>query len=475
MSAFRVSRIIFCLMFILLLGLSSPVNGQDKKKKKDPSSAGDRPALEEADSSKTGGDVAVKPTPTEYWPRFRGPDGQGFSADGSVPTEWSDTKNLKWKFALPGPGSSSPIVWKDRVFVTSYSGYGDGSGGTLGDLKRHLICVNIAEGKPLWSRAVPAAVQEDAYKGYITQHGYASNTPVTDGERVYVFFSKTGVLAFDMGGKQLWQTSVGTKSANRRWGSAASLVLYKDLVIVNAAEESRSIQALDAKTGAVVWKAEASSLELCYGTPILVSCKDGRQDLVIALANEIWGINPDTGKLRWFAKTRLDGNVSPSVVVKDDLIIAFGGYPTTSSVAIRTGGKGDITASHTAWTSKFASYVSSPVIRGDHLLWVNDRCIAYCLDVATGNKLGDMRLSARDSGGESRPIYASSVLLADKLLAVTRRSGTFVLEATPKLTQIACNEFKDDDSDFNAAPAVSAGRLFLRSNRFLYCVEKMAN
>ena len=446
----------------------------DKKKKKGPSSASDRPASEDGDflKSGTGEKPGSRVAPTEYWPRFRGPDGLGVSADRQVPTEWSDTKNLKWKLALPGPGSSSPIVWKDRVFVTSYSGYGDGSNGSVGDLKRHLLCVNISDGKLIWTKTVPTTVQEDGYKGYITQHGYASNTPVTDGERVYVFFSKTGVLAFDFEGKQLWQTSVGTKSAGKRWGSASSLVLYKDLVIVNAAEESRSIQALDKKTGKLVWKAEAGSLDYCYGTPVIVSLKDGRQELVIAVPNEIWGLNPDTGKLRWFAKTSLDGNVCPSVVTKDDLVIAFGGYQPTSSVAVRAGGKGDVTANSIVWTSKDAAYVSSPVIKGDHLYWVNDRGIAYCVELGSGKKVNDVRLPAGDGGGNPRAIYAATLLLNDHLIAVSRQAGTFVVEATPKLTQVSCNQFKGDDSDFNGAPAVSGGQLFLRSNRFLNCVGK---
>ena len=416
--------------------------------------------------------VAVEPKiDAANWPQFRGPDGSGVSGDLNAPAEWSATKNLKWKTPLPGPGSSSPIVWKDRVFITCYSGYGDGGNGSVGDLKRHLLCLDAVTGKSLWDKEIASAVAEDAFRGYITEHGYASNTPATDGERVYVFFGKTGVLAFDFDGKELWRTSVGTKSAVKKWGSASSLVLYKNFVIVNAAEESRSIQALDKKTGEVVWKAPANSLELTYGTPLVLPLKDG-VELVIAVPNEMWGLSPDTGKLKWFAKTRLDGNVCPSVVAKDDLVIAFGGYPGTSSVAVRAGGKGDVTATRLAWAGKYSSYVSSPVIRGDHLYWVNDRGIAYCLDVATGKKVHEVSLPTGDSGGHSRSIYAATLLLGDNLVAVTRRNGAFVVKATPELTQVACNKIEDDASDFNAAPAVSAGRLYLRSNRFLYCVAK---
>ena len=391
------------------------------------------------------------------------------SNDRRVPMEWSETKNLKWKLALPGPGSSSPIVWKDRVFVTCYSGYGDGSGGSVADLNRHLLCVKSTDGKLIWSREVPSAATEDAYTSYIKEHGYASNTPVTDGERIYVFFSKTGVLAFDFDGNQLWQTSVGTRSAGVKWGSAASLLLYDDVVIVNAAEESQSIQALDKKTGSLKWKAEDESLERCYATPIIVAPKEGRPELVLAVPSFVWGINPVNGKLKWFARTKLEGNISPSVVVWHDLVIAFGGYPATNSVAVRTGGKGDVTSTHVVWTSKYASYVPSPVIRGDHLLWVSNRGIAFCAEAATGKKLLDVRLPFDERVGA---VYAAALLIDDKLVVVTRREGTFILEATPSLTQVACNRFASDDSDFNPSPAVSNGQLFLRSNRFLYCVEK---
>jgi outer membrane protein assembly factor BamB len=423
----------------------------------------DRPPLGEETPR---GDDGTPVAPAQYWPRFRGPDGSGVSSDPNVPTEWSETKNLRWKVALPGPGSSSPIVWDERVFVTCYSGIGQGS--SPQGLKRHLLCFNVTDGKRIWEKEVPAVQPEDAYSGYLREHGYASNTPVTDGERVYVFFGKTGVLAFDLDGNQLWQTSVGTSSANRRWGSAASPILYKNTVIVNASEESRSLQALDRKTGKQVWSADARSLELCYGTPLLVSLKDGRHDLVLSKPDEVWGLNPDTGKLLWYARTELGGNISPSVVARDDLIVAFGGFPATGSVAVRAG-RGDVTGK-IAWSStKLASYVPSPVIQGDRLYLVNDRGTAYCVEVNTGNVLGEERLPSRGEGA-SRPIYASTLLVHDKLIAVTRHGGTYVLEASPKLTRLAHNQFAEDDSDFNAAPAVSAGRLFLRSNRFLYCV-----
>ncbi|MFO0877811.1 MAG: PQQ-binding-like beta-propeller repeat protein [Gemmataceae bacterium] len=425
---------------------------------------------EESTASEEKTPAARLAVPLGSWPRFRGPDGLGISTDTEVPLEWNEKKNLRWKTALPGPGSSSPVVWGDRIFVTCYTGYGDGSEGKPNDLRRHLLAIRRDDGKVLWSREVAPDAPEDAYRGYLTQHGYASSTPAVDAEHVYVFFGKTGVLAFDHEGNSKWKTSVGTRSANRRWGSAASLLLYRDLVIVNASEESRAIKALDCKTGKQVWEAEGRKLELCYGTPILVETEGGRQELVVALPGEVWGLHPDSGKLRWYARTDLEGNVSPSVVAHNGIIFATGGYPGTYTVAIRAGGRGDVTASHLLWSVNDASYVPSPVAHGEHLYLFNDQGVAICLEATTGKQVHRVRMPGVAEGRTARPVYASPLRIHDRLIAVTRTAGTFVVTATPKLERLGINRLAGDDSDFNGSPAVSRGQLFLRSNRYLYCV-----
>ena len=178
--------------------------------------------------------------------------------------------------------------------MTCYSGYGvrDADNGPKEGLKRHLVCVRLTDGEVLWTKTIAADLPEDDYTGYLTEHGYASSTPVTDGQQIFVFFGKTGVLAFDMDGNEQWRKAVGKESSNRRWGSAASLVLYKDMVIVNGAEESQSILALNKQTGQEVWKAEAATLELTYGTPTLVELPDGAVELVISVPGEVWGTEP---------------------------------------------------------------------------------------------------------------------------------------------------------------------------------------
>ena len=166
------------------------------------------------------------------WNRFRGPNGSGV-AEGKAPVKWSATDHIAWKAALSGPGTSSPIIVGGKVFVTCWSGYGDGSQGEIGQLKRHLVCLSKADGRVLWDSTVPATQPEDPYEGMLREHGYASSTPTSDGERVYVFFGKTGALAFDLNGRQLWHAPLGTHSNDRLWGSAASPMLYKDTVVVD--------------------------------------------------------------------------------------------------------------------------------------------------------------------------------------------------------------------------------------------------
>lgn len=430
------------------------------------------------------------------WPRLRGADGNGIAAkDASVPTTWSDTENLAWKTEMPGPGSSSPIVWGEKVFVTCWSGYGDASGGTdMTKLVRHLVCLNLSDGKVIWDKTVPAAQPEDMYQGMLTEHGYASNTPVTDGEHVFVFFGKSGTLAFDMDGKRLWQTDLGKGSSSKRWGSGASPILYKDFVIVNASEEGRAIYALDKKSGSQIWKAEGDTLELAYSTPVLVNREGGTQDLVLGVPQELWGLNPDTGKLRWYALHNLPGNMSPGVIVGNDALYVFGGYPVQGSAAFKIGGKGDVTATNKLWAKNDSSYIPTPILHEGRLHVVNDGGFAMCMDAKTGDSIYRERvMEGGDTGGGhgpggggpgrggpggggrrgggGKPFYASPVLAGDKLFCVSRKNGTFVLDAGPQYKKLAVNVFASDTTQFNGTPAVVGRRLLLRSDKAVYCVS----
>jgi outer membrane protein assembly factor BamB len=407
------------------------------------------------------------------WPSFRGPDGLAISPGKGLPLTWSDSQNIAWRTELPGPGSSSPIVAGDRVFLTCYSGYGiDRSNpGDQQKLTRDLVCVNLLDGRILWQKSVPAALPEDRYGGMLADHGYASHTAATDGQRVFVFFGKSGVLAFDLDGNQLWHTNVGSGLAVMGFGSGASLALYKNLVIVNANAEGQAIVALDAATGREVWKTDANGYAGSWSTPVIVKA-GGRDELIVNMPDEIWGLDPQDGGLFWYAPVR--GTANTTIVAKDGVVYALGGGPGGSAaIAIRTGGRDDVSKSNVLWKKTIGSYVPSPLVLGDYLYWVDDKGIAYCVRADSGDQVYRERLPGLAGGGGrgmNSPVYASMVAADGKLYAVSRHNGVYVLAQGPKFEVLAHNQFDSDASDFNASPALVQGHLLLRSNRALYCV-----
>ena len=409
--------------------------------------------------------ICGSPGQAADWSRFRGPNGSAVSEAPGVPTEWSSSKNLAWKTELPGPGSSSPIIVGDRVFVTCYSGYGTGRGaaGDITKLERHLICVSLKDGKILWNKAVATQQREESYNRMLGEHGYATSTPVSDGEHVFVYFGKAGVLAFDLDGNQLWQTLVGSGSAQNNWGSGSSPILYGKTVIVNAAAESKSLIALDQKTGKEVWRTDAASIHGSWATPVLVDAPKGKTELVMNAPYEMWGFDPDNGDFLWFAEGIQDMTICGSVVARDGIVYAIGGRQG-SAVAVKAGGRDDVSKSHVVWKKSLRSYVPSPVLAGEHILSLNNEDgILSGLNAKTGEQVFKQRLS-NASGA-----YASPTIINGKAYVVTRRNGTLVVELTGSPKVVAENKL-DDESDFNASPAVADGKLLLRSNRALYCI-----
>jgi hypothetical protein len=424
------------------------------------------------------------------WPRFRGENGRGISDDAAVPTEWSDDKNLAWKADLPGPGSSSPIIVGDLVVLTCYSGYGTAadSPGSIGDLKRHVIAFDAATGEQKWSDTVAGVPNEDPYRGFIGEHGYASSTPVSDGERVYVFFGKAGVFAYDIEGKQIWHKSVGTDSGPMHWGSGASPILCGDAVIVNASEESSSLVALDKNDGHELWRAEADGLGNTWGTPILVE-SGGRTDIVVGVPYEFWGFNPETGKLRWYAEALADNTYCSSVVFDGNLIYGIEGR-SGEAIAVRPGGEKDATQTNVVWKSRGQNRICTPLVYDGRIYAVSNG-VAQCLDAETGKQLYRTRLGgtapANDrpepgrrpgrggfgrGGGMGGQDYSSPIAVAGKIYFVTRSGRCYVWEAGPEFLLLAQNQFASDESRYNGTPAAANGRLYLRSDQALYCIAK---
>lgn len=402
------------------------------------------------------------------WTRFRGSDGSGVSADTGIPTKFSEKENLKWRLKLPGDGTSSPVIVGDNVIVTCYSGYGteDGRNGSPEDLKRHLVVVNRKTGKIRWQKDVAADPPERRASGRLLGHGFASSTPTTDGERIYVFFGRSGLFCYDMKGKKLWKKSLGTGSHRMGYGTAASPILYKDLVIVNAAMEDGAVVALNKKTGNQVWKQKLESLRNSWSTPLIVHCKEPKRDeLVLTVEYEIWSLNPATGKLLWYCEGPAPSNIAPSLIEHDGVVYATGGI-RPQAVAVKVGGKGDVNKTHVLWKNRKGNYVTSPVLYEGRLYVVSHSGGRLsCLNAKTGETIFESRING------ARGVYASPTIADGKMYVPSRNNGVFVLAAENKYKLLAHNTFSDDRSTSNASPAVANNELFLRSNKYLYCIS----
>jgi len=391
------------------------------------------------------------------WTRFRGPRGAGVGDATSLPETWSSNENVVWRTKLPGPGTSSPIVLGERIYLTSYSGYGIFPRfGDQAKLKRHVLSVDRQSGKIVWDRKFEPALPESKYSmGNDSQHGYASSTPTTDGERLYVFFGKSGVYCMDLDGQELWHANVGSKTTG--WGSSNSPVLFENLVIINASVESDSLVALDKLTGEEVWRSE--NIRESWNTPVFVNVGK-TQELVVSESEKVLGFDPATGKVLWHVGG-FGGYVCPSAVVHDDVVYVVRG----KSLAVRAGGRGDVTDTHVIWRAAVSSVVPSPVYHDGHLYWVRDSGVAHCLDAATGKKVYQKRLSPLPG-----TVYASLVIADGKLYCASQGHGAYVLAAEPEFKQLALNLFDDDASRTNASPVVHNGQLLLRTDRYLYCI-----
>lgn len=396
----------------------------------------------------------------EDWPCFRGPSHQGVSGEKNVPVEWSMTENIKWKAAIPGEGWASPIVFGDRVFVAAATEKG---------ISFHLLCLDRLTGKIVWDKEV--FKQKTGHKHGL--NSYATSTPVTDGENVYVLAADGGIAAVSNEGDILW--------ANREFeyysehGLGVSPVLYKELVIIPfdwSSKEEREvgwqkpwdkafIWALDKNTGKVRWKATRGSSRIAHVTPTILS-EAGTDQLISPAGDVIQGFDLTTGENIWTFKTFGEG-VVPSVVIGDGMIYQVSGFPNKILHAIRTGGKGDITASHMAWqTDKDITAIPSPLYSKPYLYVLTESGVLSCVKAETGEVLYRQRLS----GGKCS---ASPVWADGKIYLLNEKCKTTVIEDGPEFKVVAENEL---EGWCVASAAISQGNIFIRAEKTLYCIGK---
>lgn len=351
------------------------------------------------------------------------------------------------------------MVWRDRIFLTSFSGYGmsEEEVGNKADLKLHVLSFDRETGSQLWDKSIDASDKTQEFSQRVADHGYATGTPVTDGKAVYALFGVSGVVAYDFDGNLLWQALIGDETAG--FGSASSPVLFENLVIVNASIESSTVLAFDKTTGKEVWR--IADINKAWTCPCLAQVGDATE-LIINQKDVIYGFDPATGKKLWSC-VGIDDYVVPVPIHHDGVVYCLGGR-TNRSIAIRLGGRGDVTKTHKLWEAAVGANVTSPVFYDGRIYCASDKGIAFCLDAKTGEEVYRERIPTRAR------IYASIIRAGKHFYVTTRDAGIIVLEAIPEYKEVGINKIESDANMLNASPAVDNNQLLIRSDSFLYCI-----
>ena len=425
----------------------------------------------------------------QQWPQWRGPSSHGVSVESGLPTTWSAERNVAWRAALAGLGTSSPIVWGDRVFVTSQIGSVALAGGgahpqlarddrTLaaqenpiggrrlepdragGDVWLVVEAFDRSTGERVWEYRTRAARPLPVVH---EKHNLATPTPATDGERVYAWFGNGQVVALDTNGRLVWTRHLGMDYSpfETQWGHGSSPTLYGDLLILLCDHLTDAyLLAVDARTGTERWKVDRGDGRVSHSTPLVVPGPTG-DELLVNSSARIDVYDPGTGRLLWYTGAERQTPI-PSAVFHDGLIYLSRGYRNSGVMAIRPGGRGDVTRTHVAWQAPSgASYVPSIVYHDGLIYMTNEVGVVTCADARTGERVWRHRL-----GGV---FFASPVAGDGKVYLVSETGETFVLRAGRTAEVLAENDL---GARFIASPAIAQGRLFLRSDRTLFAVGR---
>ena len=396
----------------------------------------------------------------DNWPQWRGPSLNGISTEKDLPTRWSAEENVTWKLAMPSWTGATPIIWGERIFLNVAD---------RDDL--YLWSVDRTKGQLVWKKLLGGGNTK------MRKQNMSSPSPVTDGKSVWVM-TGTGVLkSFDFNGNELWARDV-QKDYGRfglNWGYASSPLLYEDALFVQVLHGMRTddpsyLLRIDKKTGKTVWRVERPTSAIMespdsYTTPALVR-QGNTLEIVVTGGDCVTGHDPATGKELWRANGLNPDNhpnyrIVASPVVYEGIVYA----PTRVKplLAIKAGGRGDVTQSNRLWAFDHGPDVPTPVTDGKYFYVVDDRGVMWCLDAKTGKEIwGPQRIKPAT--------YSSSPVLADGKLYVTNEEGlTTVLKAGPKFEVIAENNLNDYTL---SSPAVSDGQIFMRTGQYLFCIGK---
>ncbi|HEV3024026.1 MAG TPA: PQQ-binding-like beta-propeller repeat protein [Pirellulales bacterium] len=381
------------------------------------------------------------------WPRWRGPLGDGHSTDTGLPVQWDGT-NIVWKTPLAGRGESSPVIWDDKLVVTTAADDGH---------RRSVLCLDRRDGKLLWEQSVEWAGKPEPLHEMNT---FATPTCATDGEVLVAFFGRAGLHGFTLEGGPLWSKDLGP-SANP-WGSAASPVLVGDLVIQNAdADQDSFLAAFDKRTGREAWRRPRPNRR-GWSTPVVLTAGE-RQELVLNGHEGATAYDPASGRQLWFCKS-FNGRGEPTATPAAGLVYLVNGL-AGDVYAVRPGGDGDVTDSRMAWHTprKSGRDLPSPIVVGDYLLVVSLTGVATCYHAGNGHVLWQERFAGS---------FSASPIAAASLAFFLSEDGTMVVvepDREPKI--VARNSLGQMEEEvFRASPAPCEGRFYLRSDRAVYCI-----
>lgn len=393
---------------------------------------------------------------TDCWPGWRGRNGSGIAPGGSPAVSFSATEGFRWKVEVPGEGNSSPVVWDDFVLLTTAL-----SGTDPPSLA--IVCIDRSDGRLLWQAEVGSAQDPTHVK-----NGYASATVATDGERIFAFFGTTGLLCYDFSGERLWRADLGDLS--HQWGTAASPVLYGDLVIqLCDSKQDSYIAAFRKSSGKEVWRTPRASVG-CWTTPVLVEAEAGtgqRTELVVNGTSSmrsderlVIAYDPQDGQELWRVRGTTQW-VTPTAMVSGGLVYSTSGR-NGPIIAIRPGGTGDVTETHVVWRARRGGpYIPSGVAYRNRLFLVRDNRQIACYNAGDGREVWTKRVEGTFS--------ASPVAVDGRIYAGNEQGVVYVFAATDAFQLLARNNLNEGCM---ATPAVAGGELFIRTKKHLYCIPR---
>ncbi len=414
-------------------------------------------------------------TGTNFWPYWRGPAADGMAA-GDAPLHWSDTQNIKWKADIPGRGHSSPVIWGDKIFVTTAIKNGPPdpppapgakpplvTSGPQAEHSFDVICLDRKTGKILWQRTATKAVPHEGYHG--TYGSFASNSPVTDGKQVYAFFGSRGMYCYDMEGNLVWKKDFGVQMHMRMsFGEGMAPVISGDrLILVFDSEADSFMVVLDKNSGKEIWRVSRDE-KSDWAAPLVYEY-GGKKQILVNGTKKVRSYDFETGKVIWEC-AGLGQNTIPQPVKQDDMVFVMTGYMNPNLMAIRLGREGDLTGTDAiVWSqTKGNSYTPSPVIHDNKLYVLTDGGMVSCYNAKTGEPYYHQQRLPKTYSFKSSPVGANG-----KLYLASENEDVIVLRMGEKFEVLATNTLADQM--FIATPAIVDGEIFLRGQNKLFCIH----